>query len=198
MKRTIFAFAAMVAVALPATADTLYVAGPPPAAPGHPMRLGADHRAAQVGDLVAVAFNFSTSASRAYNSATAKGYSVNQGAGGGILNVPLLRFGANATGSTASNASDQKTDASTFSSTMTATVTNILPSGALELSGDQVLYINGEKQTLHVTGTARYEDIDNTDTIPSTRLANVQAKFAGNDAPADHKGILRKIMDALF
>jgi flagellar L-ring protein FlgH len=198
MKRTIFAFVIALAFSLPASADTLYVAGPPPAAPGHPMRLGADHRAAQVGDLVAVAFNFSTSASRAYNSATAKGYNVNQGAGGGILNIPLLRFGGNAAGTTASNASDQKTDASTFSSTMTATVTNILPSGALELAGDQVLYINGEKQTLHVTGTARYEDIDNTDTIPSTRLANVQAKFVGNDAPSDHKGILRKIMDALF
>jgi flagellar L-ring protein precursor FlgH len=195
MKRTIFAVAMTLAVALPANADTLYVAGPPPSAPGHPMRLGADHRATQVGDLVAVAFNFSTAASRAYNSATAKGYNVNQAAG-----LPFLKFGAATSGSTASNAADSKTDATSFTSTMTATVTNVLPSGALELSGDQVVYINGEKQVLHVTGTARYEDIDNTDTIPSTRLSNVQAKFNGNDAPADHKGkgILRQVLDALF
>jgi len=180
-----------------AEADTLYVAGPPPSAPGHPLRLVSDHKASQVGDLVAVVFDFSTAASRTYASTTAKGYSVNQGSGSGLLNLPLLRLGAGATGSTASNASDAKSDASSFVSAMMATVTNVLPSGALQLEGDQEIFINGEKQKLHVKGFARVDDIDNTDSINSTRLSNVSATYLGNDTK-DHKGIIRKVLDALF
>jgi flagellar L-ring protein precursor FlgH len=197
MKRTILCTALVAAIALPASADTLYVAGPPPTAPGHPLRLGADHRANQVGDLITVQFNNAATASRAYTSTTAKGYNVNQGAGSGLLNLPLLRLGAGSTGQTASNASDSKADTSAFVTSMTATVTNVLPSGALQIEGDQMLLINGEKQKLHVIGFARPEDVDNTNTVSSTRLANVQATFQGNDTK-DHKGLIRKVLDALF
>jgi flagellar L-ring protein precursor FlgH len=201
---TNFALRALViaaALALPASAaaeaDTLYVAAPPPSAPGHPLRLVSDHKASQVGDLVAVVFDFSTAASRTYQSTTAKGYNVNQGSGSGLLNLPLLRLGAGATGSTASNASDAKSDASSFVSAMMATVTNVLPSGALQLEGDQEIFINGEKQKLHVKGFARVDDIDNTDSIASTRLSNVSATYVGNDTK-DHKGIIRQVLDVLF
>jgi len=185
------------ATTLPVRADTLYVSAPPPVSPGHPLRLVSDRKASQIGDIVAVQFNFTTSAQRAYTSTTAKGYTFGQGAGSGLFNLPLLRLGANMSGSTSSNAADSKTDSSTFTSAMMATVVNVLPSGALELEGDQDIIVNGEKQKLHVTGSARPEDIDNTDTIPSTRLANVHADYAG-DQTKDHKGILHKILDALF
>jgi flagellar L-ring protein precursor FlgH len=183
--------------ALPVRADTLYVSAPPPVAPGHPLRLVSDHRATQIGDLVAVQFNFTTSTQRAYTSTTAKGYSVGQGAGTGLFHLPLVRIGGDVSGNTSSNASDAKTDSSTFNSAMMATVTDVLPSGALVVAGDQKLVINGQNQTLHVTGTARPEDIDNTDTIPSTRLANVHADYAG-DQTKDHKGIVHRILDLLF
>jgi flagellar L-ring protein precursor FlgH len=180
-----------------ALADTLYVAAPPAAAPGHPLRLVSDHKASQVGDLVAVVFDFSTAASRTYQSSTAKGYSASQGGGQGLLSLPLLRLGGSATGSTASNASDAKSDASSFVSSMMATVTNVLPSGALQLEGDQEIFINGEKQKLHVIGYARPDDIDSADSIASTRLSNVSATYSGNDTK-DHRGILRKVLDVLF
>jgi flagellar L-ring protein precursor FlgH len=191
------ALAISLATTVPVYADTLYVSAPPPAAPGHPLRLVADRKASQIGDLVAVQFNFTTSAQRAYTSTTAKGYNVGQGSGSGLFNLPLVRIGANLTGSTASNASDSKTDSSAFTSAMMATVTDVLPSGALLIEGDQAINMNGEKLKLHVTGLARPEDIDDTDTIPSTRLANVHADYAGND-PKEHKGILSKILGVLF
>jgi flagellar L-ring protein precursor FlgH len=189
--------AVCLAAALPVRADTLYVSAPPPVAPGHPLRLVNDRRASQMGDLVAVQFNFTTSAQRAYTSTTAKGYTVGQGAGTGLFHLPLVRIGANITGSTDSNASDSKTDTSAFTSSMMATVTAVLPSGALQLEGDQDIVVNGEKQKLHVTGLARPEDIDNTDSISSTRLADVHADYAGNQTK-EHKGIVHRILDLLF
>ena len=92
---------------------------------------------------------------------------------------------------------EMKMRPSAFTSSMMATVTNVLPSGALMLEGDQDILINGEKQKLHVTGYARPEDIDNTDMISSTRLANVHADYAG-DQTKEHKGIVHKILDLLF
>jgi len=188
---------AYTAIARPVYADTLYVAAPPRIAPGHPFNLVGDRKASQIGDLVAVQFNFSATAVRAYTSTTAKGYTIGQGAGTGLFQIPFAKIGANIAGSTTSNASDAKSDSSTFTSAMMATVTAILPSGALQLEGYQSVVVNGENQKLHVVGFARPEDIDNTDSIPSTRLANVHADYAGNQ-PKDHHGILQKILDLLF
>ena len=189
--------AACLLLALPGNADTLYVPAPPPLAPGHPLRLEADRKASQIGDLVAVQFNFTTSAQRAYTSTTAKGYNVSQGTGAGFFNLPLARLGGSITGSSGSNASDSKTDSSAFTSAMMATVIDVLPSGVLQVEGDQYLDLNGEKLKIHVVGFARPEDIDNTDSIPSTRLANVRADYSGN-VPKDHAGLLHKILGLLF
>jgi len=63
---------------------------------------------------------------------------------------------------------------------MTAIVTNVLPSGAMVVAGDQKLTINGIPQSLHVTGTLRGEDIDNTDSILSSNVANIDAKSAAS------------------
>jgi flagellar L-ring protein precursor FlgH len=189
--------AVCLATSAPVRADTLYVSAPPPVSPGHPLRLLSDRRASQIGDLVAVQFNFTTTTQRAYSSTTAKGYNVGQGAGSGLFSLPLVKIGANLTGSTGSSATDAKTDSSAFTSAMMATVTNVLPSGALQLEGDQSIVVNGETLKLHVVGFARPEDIDNTDTISSTRLANVRADYAGNQTK-EHTGIVRKILDVLF
>jgi flagellar L-ring protein precursor FlgH len=81
---------------------------------------------------------------------------------------------------------------------MEAQVTEILPSGALRIAGDQGLLIDGQKQTLHVTGLIRPEDIDNTDTVLSTRVADVHANFDGKYSEAKHPGILSKIVHWLF
>ena len=75
--------AAVLALAGPAAADTLYVAGPPAAAPGHPMHLGADHRASQVGDLVHIVFNFNGNANNSDTSTMNNTYSNTLGAGSG-------------------------------------------------------------------------------------------------------------------
>jgi len=196
MKRFLLA-AALVAFALPANADTLYVAGPPPAAPGHPIHLGADHKAGQVGDLIGVLFNFSVSNQSTDLTATKKDYNIALGAGQGNLAQSLLRFPSGLGGGTNSDTLRSRAQTNSFSSAMMALVTNVLPSGALAIEGDQDVIINGQHQTLHVRGLVRPEDIDNTDTVLSTRIANVQATFAG-DFQEKNKGVLKRVLDFLF
>lgn len=190
--------AALLALAGPAAADTLYVAGPPPAAPGHPMHLGADHRATQVGDLVHIVFNFNGNANNSDASTTANTYSNTIAGGTGLFNLPILRLpGSLGSGRTSGMAKTQ-TVVQTFTSSMTCTVTNVLPSGAMVITGDQKLAINGVPQALHVTGTIRSEDIDSTDSVLSSSVANIDAKFTGIDSQEKNRGILQKIVGWFF
>jgi flagellar L-ring protein precursor FlgH len=198
MKPLALTVAALLAAAAPAVADSLYVAAPPPAAPGHPMRLGADHRASQVGDLVHITFNFNGSANNSDTSTMTNSYTGTGTPSTGLFNLPLLRLGFGLGANTNSSLSKTQAIVQTFTSSMTAVVTNVLPSGALIIAGDQKLAINGVPQSLHVTGTVRPEDIDSTDSVTSSSVANIDAKFTGIDSQEKNKGILQKIIGFLF
>jgi flagellar L-ring protein precursor FlgH len=197
MRRSLIALAFVAALTAPAFADTLYQAAPPPAGPGHPLRLGADHKAAQVGDLVQVIFNFNVNSTSSDVTNVSNSYNLGLGQGTGLANVSLLRFGAGLNGGRQTQSSKTQSGQNTFVSTMEAQVTDVLPSGALRIAGDQALIVNGQRQTLHITGIVRPEDIDNTDSVLSTRVAGVEAKFDGN-FQEKHKGLIQKILDFIF
>jgi flagellar L-ring protein FlgH len=198
MMRTLLATFAFVALVAPvaASADSLYQAAPPPAAPGHPLRLMADHRAGQIGDLVYVQFDLADANSHTNNYSSQKSASAAGGSGAGIFNLPLVRLNNSVSGQTSASIAQSAGGADSFTSTMMATVTGVLPSGALEITGDQGMSVNGRQQTLHITGTIRPEDIDNTDTVLASRVANVQAAFKGDDQK--NKGLLARIISWLF
>ncbi len=177
-------------------ADTLYQAAPPPAGPGHPMRLGPDHRAAQVGDLVYIVFDFSSANAKTNNYGSSKNFDLEQGSGIGNLAISLLRNGAGLGGGSTTSTKQTAGGTSSLVTTMMATVTDVLPSGVLQVQGDQGLLVNGAKQSLHITGYMRPEDIDTTDAILSSRVANVEATFNGNDQKS--KGLLSRILSWLF
>jgi len=187
----LFAFAPAVA-----SADTLYQPAPPPAAPGHPLSLMRDHRAQQIGDLVYVQFDIADANSHTNDYSSNKQASLNGGNGTGIFNLPLVRLNNTVSGQSTTSTAQTATGADSFTATMMATVTGVLPSGALTIAGDQGMTVNGRAQTLHITGTVRPEDIDSTDTILASRVANVQASFKGDDPK--NKGLLSRILSWLF
>ena len=179
-----------------AAADTLYQAAPPPAGPGHPLRLGPDHRAQQIGDLVYVQFDFNDANVHSNNYSSNKQFNLSGGSGQGAFNVLLLHNANTLAGASTTSTAQSASGADSFTSTMMATVINVLPSGALEISGDQGVSINGRDQSLHITGTIRPEDIDSSDAVLSSRVANVHADFKGDDFK--NKGLLSRILHWLF
>ena len=197
MKRTALALAALVALTpLAAPADNLYQPAPPPAGPGHPLSLGPDHRAQQVGDLVYIVFDFNDANSHVNNYSSQKQFALSGGNGSGIFNLPLARLNSSVSGSSNTQTQQAANGQDSFTSTMMATVTDVLPSGALEIQGDQGVIINGREQTLHITGYIRPQDIDFTDAVLSSRVANVKATFKGDDQR--HKSWIQQILSWLF
>jgi len=202
MKRSLTTYLAALSMsfacaASAAFADTLYVAPPAPASAGHPLRLGPDLKAYQVGDLVTVVFDFNVAQNSTSTMARSKAASAGLAAGTGIANIGFLRFPSSIGGQSALNTSDVRANSQTFTSTMMATVTQVLPSGAMVVTGVQRMIINGKAQNMKVTGTIRPQDIDQTDSILSTSMANVQLDFDGN-FDEDKKGIIRRIIDWIF
>ncbi len=197
MKR--LALAAFLAALLPvgAEADTLYVAPPPAIGPGHPLRLGPDHRASQVGDLIHVQFNFQVVSQSTDVVNNSKQFNIGSPGGTGNLSLGFLKFPTSLGGQTGTQSAKTENGATSFNSDMEAVVIGVLPSGALQISGDQKLLVNGQLQTLHVTGYCRPEDIDATDTVLSSRIADVQGNFSGN-FQEKNVGLLRKILNFLF
>ena len=59
------------------------------------------------------------------------------------------------------------------------------------------MIVNGQHQTIHIVGTVRPEDIDTTDTVLSSRVANLSASFNGNFAEKN-QGLLTRILNFLF
>ena len=199
MDRRIAVVLAVALAGLPAAAaaDSLYVAAPAPAAPGHPLELGPDHRAHQVGDLVTVVFNFSQSSSTSQASTVNNSYNVSATPGTGLLNLSLIKAGLGLGATRSSSVANGQTGSTSWTTTMEAQVTDVLPSGALKIAGDQSLLLNGQKQKLHIVGVVRPEDIDNTDSVQSTQVADAQATFDGN-AAVKNNGLLQKIVNFLF
>ncbi|MHB8146874.1 MAG: flagellar basal body L-ring protein FlgH, partial [Vulcanimicrobiaceae bacterium] len=196
MRTAVALFAILALVPVTASADTLYVAAPPPAGPGHPLRLGPDHRAQQIGDLVYVQFDFNDANAHTNDYNSAKSSAINTTGGFGNFNISLLKNTSGIAGSSQTQTTQSATGADSFVSTMMAMVTNVLPSGTLEIAGDQGVVINGRQQTLHITGYVRPEDIDSSDAILSSRVADVHATFKGDDQK--NKGLLSRIMSWLF
>ena len=187
----------LVVPSLAAEADSLYSSPTNYISGGHSLHLMSDHRAMQIGDLVAVQFDFSVSAASSASNQQQKAFSL--AIPGATGNAGLLFFSnpTTASGGTSSSSSKAKADSSSFSTTMMSSVVGILPSGALVIRGKQNVVVDGQKRTLDVQGTVRSEDIDTTDTVLSTRIADVSAKFDGDDK-GDHKGLVQKVLDVLF
>jgi flagellar L-ring protein precursor FlgH len=196
--------AALLMLPAAALADTLYVAPPPPVGPGHPLRLGPDHRAGQIGDLLHIQFNFAVQSNSSDVSQNSKQFSLGSSNGsggssttgirllGGLVNIPTSLGG-----NTGSQSSRTENGGTSFVSDMMATVVNVLPSGVLQIAGDQSMMVNGQNQTLHITGFVRPEDIDSADTVLSSRVADVQGTFNGN-FQEKRVGLIRHILNWLF
>lgn len=63
---------------------------------------------------------------------------------------------------------------------ITVQIKGILPNGTYHIEGHQLIQINGEQQTILLSGIVRQEDISAQNTILSTRLADAKITYSGD------------------
>ncbi len=146
-----------------------------------------DHRARLVGDTITVQIVEKVAASQQSTSSVDKSGSVEAG----ITALPFFPSSAfnraSASGSSSNGFEGKGTTASanTFTGTITATVTEVLPNGHLMIAGEKQIGVNAHVDVLRFTGQVDPRAIQPGNSVASAQIANVRIEQRGRGAQAD-------------
>ncbi len=163
--------------------------------------LFSDQKACRVGDAITILVVESTQASN--DAQTTAGRNDNLGLTG-AMSTGSTSPSTNLSGSVGTS-SDFKGSGSTSTSGMistkiSATVDSVLPNGNIRISGKKKIVINGEEQTVSITGVVRLADISADNSVYSYNIANADIQFTGDGLinSSQHPGWLTKLFHLLF
>lgn len=159
--------------------------------------LFADRKAHDVGDILTIVIDESSSATRSGNASNSKSGSTSVEAGSGFLK---FIGSAGASGKDDFSSKGSLTNKNTVSGKITVQVTAVKPNGNLVVSGTQSIKQNGEEQKITITGEVRPDDISPYNTVASNLVANAQLRIDGKGPIANkqRQGILTQIFNFLF
>jgi flagellar L-ring protein precursor FlgH len=152
----------------------------------------ADQRAYRVGDLLTVVVLEATTALSQAGTNSDRSNSVTA-----AVTTPKNRnYSANVAIDGQHSGSAQTTRVGQLSAQITVRVTGVDPTGLLHVSGNQSMIINGEHQSITLSGLVRSDDISAANTIMSTQIAeaNVSVSGTGVVSEAQKRGMVSRVM----
>lgn len=174
---------------------------------GFGVQLWEDKRARRVGDILTVMLSESTTSSKSSKTSVKKDNSTAITAPEFFGRTPRLGMsdgGANL--DTNLNAERQFAGASgadqsnSLSGSITVTITAVYPNGVLLVRGEKWLTLTQGEEYIRVSGLVRPEDIEEDNTIISTKLADARITYSGTGelADANRMGWLSKFFVSPF
>ncbi|MEK9627789.1 MAG: flagellar basal body L-ring protein FlgH [Nitrospinota bacterium] len=171
-----------------------------------------DDKAEKVGDIITVTINENATSTQSATTNTAKDTTVNMQAPN-VLGLPsnlgiqnFLNMGTqfdpsvNATIANSMQGTGTVTRNGTLTATISAIITEVLPSGNLKIEGRRSVTVNNEEQIMVLRGVVRPQDINFDNTIPSTLIADASISYTGEGVVADEqrKGWLAKVFSKIW
>jgi len=152
-----------------------------------------DNRARLVGDTLTVTITENINASQSSTSNMERAGSI----AAGITALPAVAANSFANGRASVGASSDikhagqgaNANINTFTGTITAVVTAVLPNGHLMITAEKQIGVNHNVDVLRFSGQVDPRAIGQGNTIPSTLIANVRIEQRGEGAFADANGI---------
>ena len=150
-----------------------------------------DHRARLVGDTLTVQIVESVSASQKSNSTIDKSGSLKAG----ITALPGISsnsFGTASVGGSSSNTfagKGETQNTNTFTGSISAIVTAVLPNGHLVIAGEKQIGVNHNVDVLRFSGQVDPRAIQSGNTVASINIANVRIEQRGRGQQAEAQGI---------
>jgi flagellar L-ring protein precursor FlgH len=169
MKRLTLMSMVSVLLAVPTAgmADDLYV-------PGSWSSLATDRSAHHVGDLLTVLVYESASATNSANSRSGRNGSVSGGVNAGHFDKSA---GLNVAGGSENSGTTARSGQ--MVAQISVAVGAIGANGDLDVLGQQLIHINGEKTLIKIKGRVRTADIASNNTVLSSRLADAAIDYDG-------------------
>ena len=157
-----------------------------------------DRRASKVGDILTVALSENFSASKSQSAKSAK-------KGAMKFDFPNV-LTAGADDGLFDSSSDLSFDGSgsagqnnSLRGELSVTVTKVFSNGNMEILGQKKLTLNNGDEYIRLLGIIRPEDINNQNTVQSSRIANAKISYtgAGDVADSSKKGWFAKLVDVV-
>lgn len=144
----------------------------------------ADARARHIGDSITVQVLETSSAQASADTNTKR--QTDAGIGGTWDIGPSTRIGAakgNINNDFKGGARTQR--AGRLLASLTVTVVGVEPNGDLRIAGEQVLEVNNEEQMIRLEGRVRPQDISDTNSVVSSRIADARIQYIGDGVLAE-------------
>lgn len=155
--------------------------------------LFADRKARNVGDILTVTLEETTVSQKTSNVSVDKDADIQipevAGAAGTLLGNGVsaagLSLGTNLTSERAFSGAADADQSNKLQGTITVTVVDIWPNGALVIRGEKWLTLNRGEEFIRLSGVVRPEDVSTDNMVESNRIANARISYAGKGALAD-------------
>jgi flagellar L-ring protein precursor FlgH len=152
-----------------------------------PTPLFADARALRENDLVVIKIEEVADATHGANTDIARSSSTGVNAGISMKNVPMLdfKFGGGADSSFQGKGTTGRTEQ--LVATVPAVVRKVLPNGNLFIEGHRVVLVNAEEQHFYISGVVRPIDIEQDNSVRSSKVADAEIEFTGRGLLTDNQ-----------
>jgi|GEM_PF-714547 len=143
--------------------------------------LTTDTKARFVGDLVTINIIESTSSAQQESAQTSRAFSASSSLAAllGTTNARAQNlFSPNSTQSL--NGKGQTALATSLTTTLAASVTEILPNGNLVIEARRDVLVTNQKETMILRGIIRREDLSPTNVVASTAISHLEVSLKGN------------------
>jgi flagellar L-ring protein FlgH len=150
--------------------------------------MSADLRARYVNDVVTILVTDQVSATATGSTKTKRSSSASASVNalGGLTRAPGPWTNlADVTGATQLDGEGSTNRATTFTTSLAARVTRVLPNGYLVVEGSKTVNINSELQIITVRGVVRPIDLTTTNIVRSDRLAQLEVRANGKGVVGD-------------
>ncbi len=156
---------------------------------GYDMRLFEDHTARRVGDILTVILSENTKAKKKSDLGASKKNSTSVTAPN-IMGVdPSIIFGNDLSATLASEhdfkGKGQANQSNSLNGDISVTVVHVFPNGNLRIRGEKRITLNDGSEYVRLSGIVRPVDIDASNTISSTKIADATIMYTGDGAVAD-------------
>ncbi len=162
--------------------------------------LFSDYKASKVGDAVTVIVTEQTSASKSASTSTSRQSTVS-GSLMPTVGTTTLPTGGMQLGTTNQfQGNGSASEDGNVQTIISARVVNVDQYGNLDIQGSRLISINGQSQTLQLSGYVRPSDIQPDNTVYSYQIADAKIVFKGSGSIEDSQSpsLLMKIFHWLF
>jgi flagellar L-ring protein precursor FlgH len=166
--------------------------------PNYATSLYGDQKARRVGDILTVILQESHNASKSAETTTTKDSSASVASPVTLFNEKVNELVNNVDIERDFTGTGESDRSNSLRGQITVTVSEVLPSGVLEVRGEKWLSINGDDEYLRLSGLVRSQDINPDNTLLSTKLADARISFGGKGPVSDtnKQGIMTRLLNS--